>query len=201
MFDYDGVIVDSLNQFTIDFISSCHENGLCEVKDQRDILNLFDDNAYTSMVFLGASVDTVNKILKSFEYKSKETLYQLQLFNGIKDVLDQIAKHNKVFIITSNLSKNTTDLLKSKGVTSFEDVIGADVEKSKIKKIQYTINKYPNFIGYYVGDTRGDVLEGKRANVKTIAVTWGWHEANKLNEVNPDYLAHSPMNLIDILCK
>ena len=31
-----------------------------------------------------------------------------------------------------------------------------------------------------IGDTRGDILEGRKAGVKTAAVSYGWHSYNNI---------------------
>ena len=50
----------------------------------------------------------------------------------------------------------------------------------------------------YIGDTIGDIIEGKKANIQTIGVTWGWHTKDQLLNSNPDYLAESVQDLVTI---
>jgi len=59
---------------------------------------------------------------------------------------------------------------------------------------------------WYVGDTVGDIVEGKAAGVRTIAagvrtiaVGWGWHDAERLLGASPDYLAQTPADLLEFL--
>jgi len=51
---------------------------------------------------------------------------------------------------------------------------------------------------YYVGDTAGDVREGRAAGVRTVAVTWGWHSREKLAAAGPEFLVDNPVELLYI---
>lgn len=200
MFDYDGVIVDSLDLFTSVFISSCRDNGFLEVSTREDMMALFEENVYTAMSHYGLSAETIDNILKTFESRSTKYSDQLKLFNGMGDALKKISESSKVFIITSNVSGIPERVLQRNGITCYEEVIGADKEKSKIKKIRKTIEQYPLLCPYYVGDTKGDIIEGKTAEARTVGVAWGWHGADRLREANPDYLVYNPEELTALLC-
>ena len=45
----------------------------------------------------------------------------------------------------------------------------------------------------------GIIFMKQKANIKTIAVTWGFNTKEKLSKENPDYLADSPMHLLEAL--
>lgn len=199
MFDYDGVIADSLEQFTKDFIMACRENGFLELNSQEDALALFDGNVYETLMARGLIMPTINEILKSYEAKAQEHLDGTKIFSGMDKALEKIATKNKIFIITSNVSAVPKRVLQSNGITCVADVIGAEKEKSKIKKIQNLIQLFPELPAYYVGDTKGDIIEGQKAGVRTIGVAWGWHGREKLKESSPDYLVSSPQELASLL--
>ncbi|CAH2211993.1 HAD family hydrolase [Tepidibacter aestuarii] len=198
MFDFDGVIIDSLEQFTKDFISACNEHGLLSVNSQKDMLDLFDNNVYESILSLGIDEFRIDEILSSYKRNSQNNIFNSKLFDGVKDMLQSLSLNNKVFIITSNISSLTNDFLRLNGVDCVEDVIGADIEKSKIKKIKHVIDLYPNLSPYYVGDTKGDMIEGKISNAKTIGVTWGWHTLSQLKNGGADFIVNSPDDILDI---
>ncbi len=201
MFDYDGVIVDSLEVFTSRFTQACRENGFKEVNASRDVLDLFEGNVYETMMRRGLNESTIDKILKRYEVLQEEKLANLTLFKGIGVALKQISAKHKVYVITSNLSNATIRVLNQRGIECFIDVIGAEKEKSKIKKIRNTMSLHPGTPAYYVGDTKGDMIEGKMAGTKTIGVTWGWHTIEKIKEGSPDYLANTPEELADFFVK
>ena len=82
----------------------------------------------------------------------------------------------------------------------FREILGSDFMFSKKEKILYVIKKYqvaPQNI-YYIGDTTGDIKEGREAGVKTVGVTWGWHSKEKMAAAKPDYLFDNPKELMQL---
>ncbi|HBW39103.1 HAD family hydrolase [Desulfosporosinus sp. BICA1-9] len=201
MFDYDGVIVDSLEVFIARFSQACLENGFTGIQEPHDVIGLFEGNVYETMMQRGMDESTIDTILKRYEILQGEQLADLELFADIGEALQRISEKHLVYVITSNLSSATIKILSQNGITCFIDVIGAEKEKSKIKKIQNTMSLHPRIPAYYVGDTKGDMIEGKHAGTQTIAVTWGWHSPAKLQEGSPDHLFNTPKELANFLEK
>ena len=79
--------------------------------------------------------------------------------------------------------------------------MGADKETSKVKKINSIKSKFRDAGCFYIGDTLGDVMEGREAGVKTISVTWGWHDEDRLKKGKPDYIIRNPEELIKLFLK
>jgi len=50
-----------------------------------------------------------------------------------------------------------------------------------------------------VGDTRGDILAGRAAGLRTYAVGWGTHTLEELAEVEPDELEPDLARLLELL--
>ena len=48
----------------------------------------------------------------------------------------------------------------------------------------------------FVTDTLGDLLEAKELNIGTIAVTWGYHEEERLKFGHPDIIINNFDELI-----
>jgi phosphoglycolate phosphatase len=192
MFDYDGVIVDSLAEFIEGWIRACRTYGF-EISNPEEAIALFDENVYVSMGRQGVDNATIDRILNL--YKTTGNLSGVEMFPGMANALEAIAVRNKVIIITSNLSLAARTVLERNNIRCVADVIGAEHEKSKIKKITGVTARFPELTPYYVGDTRGDMLEGREAGALTIGVTWGWHTITKLREGHPDYLVDTPAEL------
>ena len=199
MFDYDGVIVDSFDQVCTDFITACRAHGF-EIKNADDFNNLHDDNCYKVMKEqYGLKDETIDDILREYEVTAGNHL-NLNIFEGIRDAINDISKKHRVVVITSNISENVCTVLRDNDVTAFEDVVGAEKEKSKIKKILRAMELYPSVPAYYIGDTAGDMIEGRKAGALTIAVAWEWHSPERLKKTAPDYLVYTPGELAAFLC-
>lgn len=193
MFDYDGVIADSYDQFVRDWMRVCGAHGVA-FRSPVEVIELFDGNVYESMRRLGVSDEVIDRILE--EYRSTASFEEVKLFPGMPRALEEIAASHKVVIITSNLASVVKEVLLRNGVGCVSEVIGAEEEKSKVKKIRSVISRHPGLKPYYVGDTKGDVLEGRKAGAITVAVAWGWHTPEMLAEGNPDYLVDTPEELV-----
>ena len=200
MFDYDGVIVDSIEVFSAAFMAACSKNDFYAISSRAHLLDLFDRNLFEALRDLGLDAPKISQILQTFETEISGRLDAMKLFSGMAAALKAIAHGNHVYIITSNVSHLVSRVLRSHGVDCIEDVLGAEKEKSKAKKIRQTKARYTNFPAYYVGDTTGDIIEGKKADTLTIAVTWGWHDAGKLAQADPDFMVSSPRELTELLC-
>ena len=199
MFDYDGVIVDSYEQDYKDFIQLCRAHGL-EINSKDEYDRLLDDNCYKVMKeYYGLDEGAIDAILKDWE-KVSENYVNMPIFKGMQDAVKKIAEKHTVIVITSNISTLVSTVLRNNGITEFEDILGADADKSKIKKIRKAMEMYPFDTAYYIGDTTGDVIEAREAGAKTIAVTWGYHSAERLKRTEPDYLVNTPEELTALLC-
>lgn len=199
IFDYDGVIVDSLEIFMKNFIEACRIEGFQNIASKKEFLKLFEKNMYESMFEIGMSKKQILRIVNFMKDRLIENQNKLNLFPGIKETIQSLSKENILVIVTSNESSVVENFLKSKQIYKFNKIMGSENEASKIAKIEKikTDFKLKNY--YYVGDTVGDIIEGKQAKVKTIGVSWGWHPEIKLKEARPDFLINIPNDLVKIL--
>ncbi|MDW7673824.1 MAG: HAD hydrolase-like protein, partial [Bacillota bacterium] len=152
-------------------------------------------NIYESMLTKGPTTAQIEHIISSYNEKQEQNINQFRLFPGIAEALAEIAESNKIFIITSNVASIVKAVLDRHGITCVEDILGAERDKSKANKITAIRSKYPQLPAFYVGDTEGDIIEGKLAGSKTLGVAWGWHGAERLSKTMPDHIVNSPEEL------
>ena len=50
-----------------------------------------------------------------------------------------------------------------------------------------------------VGDGANDIMVGKNAGITTIGVLYGYSSQEKLNELEPDYQAKTPKEIVNII--
>jgi len=199
LFDFDGVIVDSLELYE-EMTRRCFEKiGKPITKNREDFLNLFDDNFYEAIRKRGIDADEFNSaaalVIPNIDYG------KVVPFEGLMPVLRELEKNNILLIISSNSSYAIRLILSKYNFDScFDDILGADFMVSKVDKIFHAMEKWeiPKDRTCFIGDTTGDIKEGKEAGVKTVAVTWGWHTKERLQQVRPDYVIDNPHELINI---
>jgi phosphoglycolate phosphatase len=199
LFDFDGVLADSLDLYS-EAVARCLERiGTPIVKNRDDYLALFDGNFYESMaargVDLAAFAEAAKEIMPGIDYDA------MRPFDGLLPVLESLQKDHLLAVISSNGSRTIRRMLERFGFHPyFEEVLGSDFLFSKKEKIDHALAKYgiPPKRTFYIGDTTGDILEARAAGVRTVAVTWGWHSRERLAAAHPDFLVAKPQDLLSV---
>ncbi len=199
IFDYDGVFVDSMDVVLKIYNNLCFENNLEELSGEENFKDMFDDNFFKSMARLGVSEQKINICIDGFEKQALKQRSEIKLFSGIRPMLDRLSKKYKMIIVTSSSSSIIIDFLKVNNIQHIDKIVGVEKEKSKIKKILSVKDDYPSSQIYYIGDTKGDMIEGREAGSITIAATWGYHSRERLKTAKPDYIVDAPMEIVSIL--
>lgn len=199
LFDFDGVVVDSLDVYEGTVTRCLNKIGQPIVKSRADFLELFEDNFYTSLVRKG--VDLTAFMNASTDILAQVNYGEMKLFYDLIPVLAKLKAANILAIISSSDSQDINLIMTRFHLNGyFRDILGSDVNFSKKEKILHAVDKFG--MGkentYYVGDTTGDIKEAKAVGIKTVAVSWGWHSREKLAAVGPDYLIDTPKELLKI---
>lgn len=199
LFDFDGVLADSLDLYAEAVARCLARIGTPIVKNREDYLVLFDGNFYESMavrgVDLAAFTQAAREILPGIDYDA------MKPFPGLIPVLDALQKDHPLAVISSNGHRTIRAMLIRFGFDSyFREIFGSDFHFSKKEKIDHAIEKYgiPREKAFYIGDTVGDILEARAAGVRSVAVTWGWHDRERLVAVCPDFVVDTPEGLLSI---
>jgi len=197
LFDFDGVIVDSLEVYEHRVKFCLEKMGCLIIRSRSDFIALFEDNFYEALVKKGVDLAEFMKVLKSIP---TQVDYDLMVpFAPILPVLGELRKGHDLAIISSNDSGVIHAVLSRYNFNGcFREVLGADFGLSKQEKIHHAMHLFQTDKDntYYVGDTAGDIKEAHGAGVKTVAVTWGWHTRERLDKVNPDYIVESAESLL-----
>jgi phosphoglycolate phosphatase len=197
LFDFDGVLVDSLDVYERRVKLCLEKIGNPIIQDREDFLGLFDDNFYEGIVKKG--IDLVAFMNASQSIPTKDDYDQMFPFTPLFPILTELKKDNILTVISSNVSRVIHVIFSKYGFNGcFKEILGADFGYSKKEKILYAMNLFQTDKDrtYYVGDTVGDIKEARLAGVKAVAVTWGWHNKERLETTNPDYLIEAPDDLL-----
>lgn len=199
LFDFDGVLVDSLDFYVLAVGQCLKKIGTPIVNNMEDYLALFEGNFYESMgrkgVDLEAFARTAQEMFPQSDYD------QCTPFPGLAPVLESLHQNNILTIISSSNSRAIRAMLRKFQYDSyFQDVFGSDYLFSKVDKINHALEKFAmsEEQTFYIGDTAGDVHEARQAGVRSVAVAWGWHSREKLAAAHPDYLIDMPRELLDL---
>jgi len=197
LFDFDGVIADSFHVFYPCFVDMCRDCGYL-VQSEAEFLRLFEDNVRESLLREGFPVDRIEMLAQDFAPRIAVANQQCEPFPKMVSVVSKLAAKCPLVIITSNNTEPVQEFIDRHEITGIRGVLGADIESSKVKKIHTVAREYPQHQPFYIGDTKGDMLEGQRAGAVTVGASWGWHPKTTLAEVSPDYLLDTPDELLDL---
>lgn len=197
LFDFDGVLVDSLDIYEKTVTECLEAINQPLTRGREEFLELFDGNFYECLVqkgvdlkkFMEAAVD----ILARVNYKDMKPI------EAMLPVLNHLKERSLLVIISSNDTPTILEALSLYDFNGiFREVLGSDFMLSKRDKILYAAEKYNAALAdiCYIGDTTGDIREGKQAGVRTAGVAWGWHGQKRIIAAGPDYFAQTPADLL-----
>ena len=127
---------------------------------------------------------------------------EIKLFPEVIDLLNILKKDYKIGIVSSNSKENIIDTLQKHNIEKMFEFVYSDSsifgKHLVLRKMcsKYKINPIDVI---YVGDEDRDIVAAKKVKIKNIAVTWGFNSKEKLCKVKPDYLADSPMQILEII--
>ena len=209
IFDLDGTLLDSRECSIKATKAAFTEMGL-KVPSEVVIehyMGIPIEESFFKMSEQPLDQETATELIRIFR-----TYYQtyeestLNVFPEIPHVLEILMKRKVPCFVVS--SKKTAvvkrNLAAQNLVAFFEEIIGSDAV-SHYKPHSEGINKVVTQYQFdptrtiMVGDAIFDIQMGKAAGVKTIAVTWGSHDAKKLSAEKPDALAEAPQDILDYI--
>lgn len=198
-FDFDGVIVDSLQQHLRATIKAQAELGSGRVPTRSDFETV-EDLSYDGFA---KHLD----IPQSEWARWKErVLLHLQAdpeptpaFPEIAQVVSELGSRFPIVIITSNIRKIVEDSLRQLSLSAaVEAIYDGQARGSKGDKIKQASERagIPLASTYMIGDTRGDIRHAKAVGAKAIATGWGFQSRAVLDIEKPDAFAKIPRDLL-----
>lgn len=198
MFDFDGVIADSLEVFMENLGAACRAHGHPLVGGRAAFLAIFDGNMIAGLGQLGVPASATGPLLADLGRRLASAMDRCPPFPGIPAILTQLAAAHPVYIITSNVTPIVSAYLDRHDIRGVREVLGSEKEASKQLKIRRIAGQWPTHTPLYVGDTLGDMDEAHAAGVRAAAALWGWHAEQRLLRGKPDCLLRTPDDLLTL---
>jgi phosphoglycolate phosphatase len=204
LFDFDGVLADTLDDIL------CFSEIVCSQLGHPRQPTPGDLDALDLMSFheLGKKLALPEDKAQDFATRCVQMFTQRQLppkiFDGMQEVVAQLSARAKIGIITGNSAKVVFKFLDQYGLAGYvSQVMGGDLPGTRADKIRTAVNCLgtPEDDTYMVGDAVSDIRAAREASVMSVAVCWGHQSGKRLLEAGPDYLVHSPKELLAILDK
>jgi phosphoglycolate phosphatase len=202
IFDFDGTIADTLDALVSIANRLALEFGYVQITQQE--LSLLRNLTSREIIkYSGISVLKIPFLVKKVKSELKNKIHEFKPIPGIKEALIELKEHGyRLGIITSNSKDNVTEFLKNNDLASLFDFIYSGVtifgKTTIINNVLKQKQIKPQQV-IYVGDETRDIEASKKANIKVIAVAWGFNSPEVLAQQKPDFLIHNPSELLTVL--
>ena len=206
IFDYDGVLADTLDDLVQFGQDVCTDLGVRHVVRKEDLRNL----ETMSFASFGRACEVPEHLVDEFVQRCLKRFAEKKsppaIFSGLSTVVRDLSIHNTIAIVTTNSSQNVHAFLAEHGLSGcIHAVYGVDSPGSKAQKISIARNRHsagttPGPV-FMVGDSLSDIRAAKEAAATSIAVTWGHQSIEYLLSGDPDYVVDFPHDLLEIIEK
>jgi len=200
LFDFDGVLADTLADMLRFAQEVCNELGVKHTVAQTDLSEL----EVMSFMTFGRACATPEDLVDEFVSKCTEKFAEKKsppaIFDGLGDVVRTLAESHFLAVVTGNTERNVRAFLEEHGLEGcVRAVYGVDMPGSKVEKILMAKSQFAEGeMVFMVGDSVSDVRMAREAGVKSIAVSWGHQSVERLLGAVPDHVVRFPEELIDI---
>ena len=205
LFDLDGTLIDTAPDLAYALNALLLENGLSKKPYEKiKPLVAFGGKA---LIQFGFDCDEshpefTNRHLRILEIYTDNIDQFSKTFDGI-DVLLKIIKERKMYWgIVTNKPENLTNLLLEKlGLKPDVVVCGDTLEYNKPHPAPLLYACAQLGVStqhcWFVGDDKNDMVAGKNAQIKTVAVTYGYGKVKQ--DWGYDYLIEQPSEILELM--
>ena len=205
LFDLDGTVVDSGAIILASMRHATKEVLGIQPPDEELMAAVGGPGLEAQMRALAP--DRVDELVSVYRAHNEPLHGELACCDGMDDVLVQLKEEGRRLAIVTAKRRATVDLAFATVPIGhlFEAVVGGDeTERHKPHPEPLVLAAERMRVDSrdcaYVGDSPFDVRAAKAAEMHAVAVTWGGiHDREKLEREEPDAIADTAEELIDIL--
>jgi phosphoglycolate phosphatase len=198
IFDFDGTIADSF-----DYIAGF----LAEEAGKPLTAGEIETLRGQSMASIGRQFGhSWLRLLRLF-FKGRRRMHtvinKVRPFDGMPDVIQKLhAEGHELFIVTSNTVENVHKFLHHYELHKyFLEIYGGAGLFGKPRYLKKLLKEQnlEKEDAWYIGDEERDVRAAKKAEMRMIAVAWGFARPADLEALEPTAIAEKPEDIIKIL--
>lgn len=204
IFDFDGTIADTVEALVVIANRLAIEFGYPQITPEELAL-LRNLTSREIIKYSGISVFKIPFLVKKVKGELKRKIPELKPISGIKEALFTLKeKDYRLGIITSNSEDNVKEFLRINNLDGTFEFIYSGVTifgKTTIINNVLKQKQIKSSEAIYVGDETRDIEASQKANIKVIAVTWGFNNEEVLAKQNPNFVIRYPRELLDKIQK
>jgi len=201
IFDFDGTIAHTLELILAFFNEVAPEYHLPQIA-QSDIPTLRNASAAEILQRYPLSPLQLLRLTSHIHSQLKAQIMNASVVDGMPELFSQLKKKDMtVGIVTSNSTENVEIFLQQNGIQDI-DFIHSEKNmfgKANVLKKVVRQQKIGNNECLYVGDEVRDIEAAHQAGIGSIAVTWGFNTAARLQQAGPEYIVDKPEEIAAIL--
>ncbi|HOJ76879.1 MAG TPA: HAD-IA family hydrolase [Bacillota bacterium] len=201
LFDFDGTIADSKDVFIEAYNQMADKHNLQRIEfDQLDELRRLP--LAERLKILNLPLYKVPVLAPELYKLYKELSVKINIFDGIKELLQQLKEKGlKLAIISSNSEHNIREVLMQHRIDLIDAILCSTHIFGKAKMIKKFLktHRLSNSEVIYVGDELRDIHSCKQAQIKVIWVEWGYDIAKVALQGAPDYVVSEPQQILSIV--
>lgn len=206
-FDLDGTLTESGPGIMNSVAYSLKKMGL---KEQPEfVLRKFvgPPLAQSFMNYCGVPEEEIKRAISLYrEYYEKYGLFENSVYPGIKDLLEELKKREKILAVaTSKPEPLSVRILEHFGLADYFAVIcGATMDEKRVAKdevIRYTlkclgIKAEEKKSVLMVGDREHDVFGAKKHHLDCLGVLYGYGSRQEFEAAGADYIAETVQEVL-----
>ncbi|MBE6694340.1 MAG: HAD family hydrolase [Ruminococcaceae bacterium] len=204
LFDLDGTVSDSVEGITNSVMHAERRYG--RPASTREELLKFVGPPLAEMFEKHLGVDREGGLLAVEyyrEYYNDKGIFENRIYDGIEHVLKTLHDNGKtVLLATSKPEVYAVRILEHFGLAQYFDYIcGALLHgrTDKAEVIEYALSTAgitDRARCLMVGDRMHDILGAKKTGLRSCGVLFGYGSLDELNEIGPDFIAETPIDIL-----
>lgn len=208
LFDLDGTLTDPGEGITNSVMYALKKYGI-DVEDRRTLYKFIGPPLHESFEnFYDFSEEEAQRAVSYYrEYYSEKGIFENALYDGMKEVLEQLTKSGKqLMVATSKPEYFANQILEHFGIAEyFSFVAGANMDGSRTKKedvIAYALQQCKQVDVseiLMIGDRKFDILGAKKFGIDSAGVLFGYGEKQELEDAGATYLIEKPKDIVELL--
>jgi phosphoglycolate phosphatase-like HAD superfamily hydrolase len=197
LFDFDGTIADTANAAVRIYNQIAKENNY-KLISKGNLTKLRNMRAMDNIHYMGVPLLKLPFLGKKVREIFKNEIPNLKAIKGISEPLQKLKNKGYILnIVSSNSKENILSFLERNNISFFDDVFSVSNLFGKHRKIKNLVkeNNWDSSEVVYIGDEVRDIEAARKANIKSVAVSWGYNSQEVLAKNSPDMLFSNPSEL------
>jgi phosphoglycolate phosphatase len=210
IFDLDGTLLNSVEDIADSLNFTLKRYGYQE-HTVNDVMDWIGEGAIELIRKAIPEDKLVSLDVPRFLWEYREQ-YRLncavksRVYEGIPALLDSLEGNQISLNILSNKPHDLTILVAENFFSKwrFQNILGMreniprKPDPAAVLEISRNVN-IPASELLYIGDSGTDIETAKNANIKVVAVSWGFRPKTELLGLNPDFLVDHPSDILQLI--